>query len=258
MRTIVTNLLLSSTTAAAAADPVPVEAGQAFPVDDLLDVRRVEGAGESGAMVGYSCHRDAPLGNPDDRGRAFRGPLTATVANPEIETTASTVVYRNPWMTVREDAIRRADGAAGVYGVVEKLDFAVVAAIGDGHVHLVEQYRYPVSGRYWELPQGASHDPALEPLKVARAELREETGLVAATMTHVGRLFQSYGFSTQAFDLFVATGLEQHAMQLEAEEEGLIAKAFPLAVFEAMIRDGSIRDSATVASFALLRLEGWL
>ena len=30
------------------------------------------------------------------------------------------MVYRNPWMVVREDEIRRADSSPGVYGVVEK------------------------------------------------------------------------------------------------------------------------------------------
>ena len=50
---------------------------------------------------------------------------------PEIETTGTRVVYKNRWMTVREDAILRSNGTAGIYGVVEKADFAVVAAIRD-------------------------------------------------------------------------------------------------------------------------------
>ena len=52
-------------------------------------------------------------------------------ADPEIKTLSTKVVYANPWMTVREDAIERADGSPGIYGVVEKPDFAVVAAIED-------------------------------------------------------------------------------------------------------------------------------
>ncbi|QNT68225.1 NUDIX hydrolase [Defluviicoccus vanus] len=74
----------------------------------------------------------------------------------EISTVGSRVVYRNRWMTVREDAILRADGAAGIYGVVERPDFVVVIPVeADGSVHLVEQYRYPVGARFWGLPQGA-------------------------------------------------------------------------------------------------------
>lgn len=59
------------------------------------------------------------------------------MSNPEIETTGSTVVYKNRWMTLREDAIVRADGSTGLYSVVEKPDFAVIAAVSDGEIYLV-------------------------------------------------------------------------------------------------------------------------
>jgi ADP-ribose pyrophosphatase len=177
---------------------------------------------------------------------------------PEIETTSSTVVYRNRWMLLREDAIVYADGRPGVYGVVEKNDFAVVAAVGDGKIHLVEQYRYAVGQRFWELPQGAAYDPSIDPLTLAHAELREETGLVAGSMVHAGRLFQGYGYSTQAYDVYLATALEQGPVQREAEEQGMVTQAFDLAVFEAMLKDGTIRDASTLAAFALLRLKGML
>ena len=41
-----------------------------------------------------------------------------------VETLGSKQVYANPWMTVREDAIRRPDGSTGIYGVVESPDIA--------------------------------------------------------------------------------------------------------------------------------------
>ena len=51
----------------------------------------------------------------------------------------------------------------------------------DGRLHLAEQFRYPVKGRYWELPQGSwEQAPEADPLEVAHGELREETGLDAA------------------------------------------------------------------------------
>ena len=43
-----------------------------------------------------------------------------------MRTTGSREVYRNPWIRVREDAVERADGSAGVYSVVEKPHFALV------------------------------------------------------------------------------------------------------------------------------------
>jgi len=46
-----------------------------------------------------------------------------------IRTLNSRVMYRNPWMTVREDDIERDNGTRGIYGVVEKCDSAIILAI---------------------------------------------------------------------------------------------------------------------------------
>lgn len=67
-----------------------------------------------------------------------------------METTGSRRVYENPWMSVREDTVRRADGSTGVYAVVDTSDIAVVIPLDGDRFHLVEQYRYPVAGRRWE------------------------------------------------------------------------------------------------------------
>lgn len=94
-----------------------------------------------------------------------------------IETTGTQIVYENRWMRLREDTIRRQDGSSGIYSVVEKPDFVVVPIAADGRLHLGEQFRYPVRGRYWEFPQGSwEGTPGADPLDIARGELREETG----------------------------------------------------------------------------------
>ncbi len=110
------------------------------------------------------------------------------MSRPDIETLSSRVVYENRWMRVREDAVRFRDGTPGIYGVVEKVDFTVIAPLdSDGRLHLVEQYRYPIGRRAWEFPQGSWEDrPDADPLALARGELREETGLDAGEIVHVG------------------------------------------------------------------------
>ena len=64
-------------------------------------------------------------------------------------------VYRNPWMAVREDEIERNNGTRGIYGVVEKHDSAIIIPIEGSNVVLVEQFRYPISERSVEFPQGS-------------------------------------------------------------------------------------------------------
>jgi ADP-ribose pyrophosphatase len=180
-----------------------------------------------------------------------------TPAAQEITCTGSRTVYQNRWIRVREDAIVRADGSPGIYSVVERADFAAIAAVQDGQIYLVEQFRYPVGGRYWELPQGAwEDDPDKSPEEVARGELREETGLTAGQMQFVGSMFIAYGLCTQRCNVFFATDLQQHEQQLDAEEAGLICRAFPLAEFERMMREGVIQDGVTVGVFGLMRLKG--
>ncbi|HEX6362826.1 MAG TPA: NUDIX hydrolase [Albitalea sp.] len=176
----------------------------------------------------------------------------------EIERLDSRVVYRNRWMTVREDEIRRADGSLGVYGVVEKRDFAVIAAVQDGHVILVQQYRYPVGARHWELPQGSWESMDDDQASLARAELHQETGVVADSLEHVGHLYLGYGFCTQGYDVFLATGLHRQEPDPDPQEQGLVSQAFTVREFERMIRNGAIPDAATVAAFALLRVKALL
>jgi 8-oxo-dGTP pyrophosphatase MutT (NUDIX family) len=81
-------------------------------------------------------------------------------------------------MTVREDQVRWPDGSVGVYGVVEKPDFALVLPPHQNGFWMVEQYRYPVGRRAWEFPQGSwGHGNTGLSGDLARAELAEETGL---------------------------------------------------------------------------------
>ncbi|CAI9406773.1 ADP-ribose pyrophosphatase [Pleomorphomonas sp. T1.2MG-36] len=199
---------------------------------------------------------------PDDKGQERVGePEFAQRAPAVVRTIDSRIVYENRWMRVREDAIERPDGSRGIYGVVEKPDFVVIAAVdrARGLIHLVEQYRYPVAGRYWELPQGSWETrPDVAPEEVARAELSEETGIIAGKMTRVGDLFLAYGYSSQRYHIFLAEDLVQGETALEAEEADLVSRAVPLAEVEAMVADGTIRDATTVAALGLMRLKGLL
>ncbi|WP_327676171.1 NUDIX hydrolase [Kitasatospora sp. NBC_00458] len=172
----------------------------------------------------------------------------------ELVATSSTVVYENRWMTVREDRTLRHDGAEGVYGVVEKPDFALVVPYADGGFHLVEQYRYPVRARYWEFPQGTWEErPDADPLDLARGELAEETGLSAGTMTPLGHLFEAYGYSDQGFHVVLATDLTAGEADLDEEEAGLISRWFSEDEVWQLIAEGRFKDAPSVAALGLFQ-----
>lgn len=172
-----------------------------------------------------------------------------------MEQLTSRVVYRNPWMVVREDEIERADGSPGTYGVVEKPDFAVILPRTENGFWLVEQYRYPISRRVWEFPQGSwSHEPQGDQAALARRELAEETGLRAASLTRLGHLFAAYGYSTQGFDVYLATDLTEGEPDREASELDMTHRAFTDAEISAMISRGAIVDASSLAALILYRL----
>ena len=173
-----------------------------------------------------------------------------------IRTLSTRTVYENPWVRVREDAIEREDGSHGVYAVVDKNEGALIVPWDGERVTLVGQVKYPVGRFFWEFPQGAIDDRDAVPEETARAELAEETGLTAGTLEHLGRLFYSYGLSSQGFDLWLATDLVQGEPRREATEVGMQARAFTRAEFEAMVRSGEIADAASLAAWELLRIRG--
>ena len=174
-------------------------------------------------------------------------------------TLSSRIAYENRWTRVREDRIRHADGADGLYGVVERADFAVIVPWQDGRVTLVEQFRYPVGERVWEFPRGMwEQAPGTDPVVLAAAELREETGLIAGQMTHAGTIFQGPGYCNQRGHIFLATDLTQGEHDREATERDMICRSVVLAEFEAMIRDGTVREAMTISAFGLLRVKGLL
>ncbi len=165
-------------------------------------------------------------------------------------------VYENPWMRVREDAIERPGGGRGVYAVVDREDFGLVVPWDGERLWLVGQERYTVARYTWEFPQGAVSGVTAE--ERARTELAEETGLRAGRLEHLGTLDNAVGISAQAFDVWLATDLEEGEPHPEAEEVDMTTRRVTVGEFEAMVRDGELRDGASVAAWALLGLRGGL
>jgi 8-oxo-dGDP phosphatase len=170
-----------------------------------------------------------------------------------IQRVSSREVYRNNWLSVREDSVRRLDGSEGIYAVVDKPTCAVVIPLDDGGVHLVEQFRYPLGLRRWEFPMGTAPDLAdVPPPELAVLELREETGLIAGSMVDIGTLDVAAGMSSQRGRVFLATELTQGDAQRELEEQDMRTAWFERDEFEKMIFSGEITDAQTLAAYMLL------
>ncbi|KNC13272.1 ADP-ribose pyrophosphatase [Pantoea sp. RIT-PI-b] len=173
---------------------------------------------------------------------------------PEIHTLASTEIYRNRWLTLKEDKIQRADGSEGIYSVIEKSDFVVVLPVEDDHIYVVEQYRYPLGERTVELPQGSWElAPDASPEDLAAGELLEETGLLAGQLDYVGYQKLAQGYSAQGYHIYLARDLTYQGQNLDAEEVGLTARKIKIDAFLELILAGKISDATSVTAFLLAR-----
>jgi ADP-ribose pyrophosphatase len=171
-----------------------------------------------------------------------------------IRTLSSREIYRNPWLRLREDQIERSNGARGIYGVVEKDDCALIIPVEGDRIYLIEQFRYTIQQRALELPQGGWETADVDPEELARGELREETGLTAATMMLLGTMWIAYGFARQRQFVYLATGLTPAGNDPDPEEHDLVLKTTTIAEFERMLLDGTIKDSSTIAAWGIYRL----
>jgi ADP-ribose pyrophosphatase len=173
-----------------------------------------------------------------------------------ILTLSTREVYRNPWLTVREDQILRSNGKAGIYGVVDKEDSAIIIPLDhkEGRVWLVEQFRYTIQQRCLELPQGGWEMNGVDPVELARGELQEELGLHAAQMIHLGTTWIAYGFANQKQHVFLAMDLTAVEKDPDPEEHDLVAHSVTISEFEQMMMDGTIRDNCTLSAWGLYLL----
>ncbi len=176
-----------------------------------------------------------------------------------LTTLSTRIAFENPWVSLREDAVRFPDGVESVYAYIERPRYAIVAAMEDGHLWMVEQYRHPLRARSWELPMGVAPGGDAIPIEdAARIELAEETGLSAALWRRISEVAPAPALIAQTGVLFLATGLTSGPQALEHSEQDLVAQALPVPEVLAMALDGRIRDAATIACLGLLRLGGHL
>lgn len=166
--------------------------------------------------------------------------------------TASTDIYDNPWISVREDQVITPGGTDGIYGVVHFKNVAVGVIPLDEHQNtvLVGQHRYPFDSYSWEIPMGGGPlDTSIE--ETAARELSEETGLVARSFEQILVSDMSNSVTDEVGYVFVATDLHQSSMSPDDTEE-LTVRHLPIRDAIAMVDAGEITDLLSVAGLLCL------
>lgn len=161
------------------------------------------------------------------------------------------IVYKNPWMQVREDQVVRPDGSPGMYGVVEVKDSVGIVALNDqDELYMIRSFSYPSAVWFWGLPGGGGEDQDAE--TAARRELLEETGISAADWRKLGTTRVSNGLLTERMTIFLARQLSFGERPL-ADDAGLIEQGrfMSLEAIDQLIESGEVDDAQSITGVYL-------
>lgn len=165
-----------------------------------------------------------------------RGPWT---------TLASKIVYQNPWMTVREDAVTRPDGQPGIFGVMTAGDGAFILPVDDDqYVYLVKDFQYGVGSYEISTVAGGIHGEDTEP--AARRELLEETGIAASEFVSLGFVYPYTSIGDSMQHLFLARGLSFGEPHREGTELAMEVIRVPYVQALQWALDGTITIAASI------------
>ena len=95
-------------------------------------------------------------------------------------------VYKNPWIEVTEDTVKRPEGSMGIFGTIDMKDgVAILPIYADGSVLLAREYKYAQDAEMIEVI-GGGIDAGESPEQAASRELAEEAGIHAGQLISIG------------------------------------------------------------------------
>ena len=127
---------------------------------------------------------------------------------------------------------------------------AVVPLDDEGRVWLVKQFRAPVNRVMLEIPAGKLDSRDEDRLLAARRELEEETGLTAASWTHLTDLITTPGFCDEKISLYLARELSPGRSHPD-DDEFLNVVRVPFGEAVEMIMRGEITDAKTISALLM-------
>jgi len=155
-------------------------------------------------------------------------------------------VFEGKMISVRVDYVRLPDGKVSTREVVDHPGAVVIVPVLGEKILFVEQYRYPIEQVLLELPAGKM-DPAESPEECAERELEEETGYRAKTLSYLGKIFTTPGFTTEVIHIFAAEDLEKTAQNTDPDEF-IDVKEVSIEEALSLLKNAEIEDSKTICA----------
>jgi len=167
-------------------------------------------------------------------------------------------IYQGKILDLEVDRVRMPSGNEATREVVRHRGAVVVLPLHeDRRIEFVRQYRYPMEEVLLELPAGKL-DPGEEPIVCAGRELAEETGWKPVEIHELGSFYTTPGFTDEVLHAFIATPLEPAPDVAQDPDEAIDNVTMTIEEALDACRDGTIRDSKTLATILLAQLRGFI
>ncbi len=155
-------------------------------------------------------------------------------------------VFRGKKVVLEVQTVRAAGRTTQREVVLHPGSVAILAFPEPDKVLMERVWRYPLEREMLEIPAGTL-ESGEEPEACAARELKEETGYRAGRLERLLAIHPSPGILSERLEVFLAHDLKAGKPRPEAGEQ-IEAILVPIDEALAMIRDGRVTDSKTVAA----------
>ena len=168
------------------------------------------------------------------------------------KTLTTGIIHTNPWWTYKKDTFQIPGGVDGEYHYVYTRGSSMIVPVtADGHILLVNQYRYLCDRESIEFPCGSVNEGDTH-LDTAEHELEEEAGFHAGDLREIGHFNPYNGVTSEICRVFLAANLTPVNSRPDATEEFELILCTPQEV-ENKIAQNEIWDGMTLAAWMLAR-----
>lgn len=159
-------------------------------------------------------------------------------------------IYHGKVFDVRVDRVKLPGNREMNFDIVSHTGAVTILPIDEeDNILFIRQYRHAAGEEILELPAGVidNHEPQE---KCAIRELREETGMTAKNIIHLGEFYLAPGYSTEYMYIYLAHGLSPAPLPQD-EDEQIEVERIPVEKAYRMASHGEIRDAKTLAALLL-------
>jgi ADP-ribose pyrophosphatase len=159
-------------------------------------------------------------------------------------------VFEGHALNVQQLDVSLPDGRRRNYELVFHRDSVTIIPIEkNGDIWFVEQYRMGSEKKLIELPAGVIDDGE-SPAECAARETREEIGMAAGKLTHLGAVYLAPGYSSELNHIFLAQELRPDPLQKDDDEFLSVLRLTEVQLAD-LIAEGKLQDSKSLAALLI-------